>query len=460
MSNEQFGFSFEGDRLNTQRGGTVRAGDYSEPQRERKPEDKKKKKSDLVKRLKRWTISGTIDAPFLIIVIVLLCIGLVMMFSASYPYGYYKYNDSLYFIKRQAVFAVIGVAAMLVASRFNYRKLNGGLAFFLYVFTVFLLIGTFIKNTLKPIPGKEDFKRWLNIGPIRFQPSEIAKFALIVFLAYSTARLYGLIQTKNGLNIGFLNTVDRKFTSKIRAGFYKNASTSSFAITVWYLFLIGLICFLIVIEKHLSCTILVFLMGMSMMWLAGVKKGYFAVIAVFVAFVAVIVIMNPEILSKYAGDRIVAWLDKSYQPRGARWQTNQSLRAIASGGPFGLGLGNSIQKHMFVSEPQNDFIFAIVCEELGFVGASAIVCLFAALVWRAFKIAEKAKDIFGSTLAMGLALQVGIQVLLNIAVVTDTIPNTGISLPFFSYGGTSLLMLLGEMGIILSVSRNSTINKA
>lgn len=233
----------------------------------------------------------------------------------------------------------------------------------------------------------------------------------------------------------------------------------SMALTLRYTLIISVVCLLIVIENHISCTILVFLIGVGMMWLSGVKKGYFVFLAVFVALALVLVIKHPDILPGYAGDRIVAWLDKSYDPLDARWQTNQSLRAIASGGPFGLGLGGSRQKHMYVSEPQNDFIFAIICEELGFVGAIIIICLFAALVYRAFKIAVRAKDVFGSMLTMGIALQVGIQVILNIAVVSDAIPNTGISLPFFSYGGTSLLLLLAEMGVILSVSRNSTIEK-
>ena len=159
------------------------------------------------------------------------------------------------------------------------------------------------------------------------------------------------------------------------------------------------------------------------------------------------------------GERITAWLDKDYDPTGARWQTNQSLNAIGSGGLLGQGLGESKQKHMYVSEPQNDFIFAIVCEELGFVGASLILMLFALLVWRGFVIALKSRSRFGAAVAMGIAFQVGLQTVLNIFVVTDTMPNTGISLPFFSYGGTSLMMLLAEMGMVLSVSRHSDVAK-
>jgi len=196
------------------------------------------------------------------------------------------------------------------------------------------------------------------------------------------------------------------------------------------------------------------------MWLSGVKKGYFVILAIIVGLAVTVVILKPDILSGYQADRIIAWLDKSYDPLGSRWQTNQSLYAIASGGPFGLGLGNSRQKHMYVSEPQNDFIFAIVCEELGFVGATIIIGLFGLLIWRGFAIAKKNKDIFGAMIVMGICLQIGLQVILNIAVVTDFFPNTGISLPFFSSGGTALVVLLAEIGLVLSVSRRSEIDKA
>lgn len=410
--------------------------------------------------ISRWFIkSGTIDATFLILVLILLCIGSIMMFSASYTSSYYKNDgDALWFFKQQIKFAAVGIIGMLIVSKINYQKLNSGLAILGYAGSVMLLVITFAVNILNP-KRDDDFKRWLDLGFIRFQPSEIAKFGLILFLAYNIARQYGMIQSKRLPQTPFLRGVDNVFTSKIRSRLYKNASTTSLALTVWYAIIISIICALIIIENHISGTILVFLLGVCMMWLGGVKKGYFVVLAIIVTVAVAYVIKHPEILPGYAGERIIAWLDKSYKPLGARWQINQSLRAIASGGPFGLGLGNSRQKHMYVSEPQNDFIFAIVCEELGFVGAAMIICLFMALVWRAFKIAGKARDVFGSVLAMGIALQVGIQVFLNIAVVTDTFPNTGISLPFFSYGGSSLIMLLCEMGIILSISRKSSILK-
>ena len=228
---------------------------------------------------------------------------------------------------------------------------------------------------------------------------------------------------------------------------------------LFYAAVICLMCGLVFLENHLSGTILMFSIGVAMMFFGEVKMRWFVIGAVAVIAVVVFFVIFPDKLPSYAAKRITAWLDKDFDPFGARWQTNQSLYAIGSGGFLGAGLGNSKQKHLYVSEPQNDFIFSIVCEELGFIGATAIIILFGLLVWRGFVIAMKARDRFGALLAMGLVFQVGLQVALNIAVVTDTVPNTGISLPFFSYGGTSLMILLMEMGIVLSVSRYSRVRK-
>jgi cell division protein FtsW len=195
------------------------------------------------------------------------------------------------------------------------------------------------------------------------------------------------------------------------------------------------------------------------MFCAGTNWKLFAVGGGVVAALIAVVIMSPSLLMKYAGDRITAWLDKSYEPLGARWQTNNSLYAIGSGGLFGEGLGNSKQKYLYVSEPQNDFIFSIVCEELGFIGAGIIIVLFALLFIRGIKIAVNCPDRFGSFIVIGIVAQVAIQTIFNIMVVTDTIPNTGIALPFFSYGGTALLMLLFEMGVVLSISRKTNQKK-
>jgi cell division protein FtsW len=228
---------------------------------------------------------------------------------------------------------------------------------------------------------------------------------------------------------------------------------------VFPIIIVGVFCGLIYLEHHLSCTILVFCIGASIMFAGGTNWKLFALGAGIMAAVVAVVIIYPDVLMNYAGERIEAWLDKSYDPLGARWQTNNSLYAIGSGGIFGVGLGNSKQKYLYVSEPQNDFIFAIVCEELGLVGAVVIIALFALLFIRGIKIAMRCQDRFGTFIVIGTVTQISVQTIFNIMVVSDTIPNTGIALPFFSYGGTAILMLLFEIGVVLSISRKSNQKK-
>lgn len=379
-----------------------------------------KKKSSLLNS--KWIAKGNFDVTFLLIVLALLITGLVMLFSAGYSYAYYKYGNSLHFIVRQGIFAVIGVTAMLLISKINYNY-----------FRIFAIIGMGVSLFLLLIvfvlpQWKEGFYRWIAIGSFTFQPSEIAKIAIVLFYAWACEKWEKEIKK------------DWKFA------LYFGAVAIVFA---------GLVA----LENHLSGAILMAAISVAMLYLGGFNKWWFIVGVGVVVAVIVFFVANPDLLKEYAGERIVAWLDKDYDPRGARWQTNQSLNAIGSGGFLGQGLGESKQKHLYVSEPQNDFIFAIVCEELGFVGAIAIIILFALLVWRGFVIAMNCRSKFGALLAMGIVFQVGIQTILNILVVTDTIPNTGISLPFFSYGGTSLVMLLAEMGMVLSVSRASNLKK-
>ena len=210
------------------------------------------------------------------------------------------------------------------------------------------------------------------------------------------------------------------------------------------------------LEPHFSASIILLSISGIMLFIGGVKKRWFAIVLAVVAVGALVVLLS----GNYATDRIMGWLNPFDPPTGVdTWQTRNSLYAIGSGGWMGVGLGQSRQKYLWLPEPQNDFIFAIVCEELGFVGALLIVLLFALLVWRGIVISLRAKDKFGMLLGVGLIAQVGIQVVLNIGVVTNTIPNTGISLPFFSYGGTALIIMLAQMGILLSISRSSTIEK-
>lgn len=371
-------------------------------------------------------VTGSIDVPFLAITIALLTIGLIMLFSASYPYAYSRRSDhnSYYFINRQLIFAALGVVAMLVMSKINYKWLKVA-TIPLYAITIILLILVLFLHSDVSADSGEDFKRWIQIGPIQFQPSDVAKFSLILALAFYISRYYEKMKTfKYGI--------------------------------VFPLLIIGVICGLIVLEKHLSCLVLVFFIGAALMFAGGTDWKVFIFGLAIMAVAVVFIVNNPKFLDEYAGDRITAWLDKDFSPGDKRWQTNNSLYAIGSGGLTGVGLGNSMQKYLYVSEPQNDFIFSIVCEELGFVGAAFILFLFGALVCRGIKIAKNTGDRFGSLLVIGIVSQVGIQVVLNILVVTDTIPNTGIALPFFSYGGTAMMMLLFEMGVVLSVSRKSS----
>ena len=364
--------------------------------------------------------NGGFDLPFFAATLALVTIGLIMLFSATYPYALQNEGDSYYYFKRQFVFAVVGIIVMLFVSKINHKFLKVIERPLFFVSLGLLVLVLFYHVDVDR--NGESFKRWIPIGPITLQPSDIAKFALILAMAaYISKNQHKMKYFKEGV---FFPAV-----------------------------LIAAFCVLIYLENHLSCTLLVFMIGLAMMFCGGTKWQWYVGGICFVAVVAVIVISNPDVLPGYQGDRIRAWTDKTFQPLGLRWQTNNSLYAIGSGGFWGVGLGNSKQKYLYVSEPQNDFIFAIVCEELGFVGATLIIVLFGILFWRGVKIAQRCDDKFSSLVVMGIVLQVAIQTIFNVLVVTDTIPNTGIALPFFSYGGTSLLMLCFEMGVVLSISR-------
>ena len=365
---------------------------------------------------------GKMDLPFLSFVLILLTIGLVMLFSASYAYSLQYYGNSYKFISKQLIFAIGGVAAMLVISLIDYHRWRK-FAWIVYALTAGLLVFLLI---VPPMVSGMDVKRWFVLGPINFQPSEIAKFAIILLFSSLIAANYKLMD-----KLGFI----------------------SFLIA-----LLGGMALLVVLEPHLSATLLLLLIGAVLLVVGGIAKKYIVTGAVF-GVAAVGVFMLSGAIS-YVSDRLQYWLDPWSDATGAGYQTIQSLLAIGSGGLLGRGIGQSRQKYLWVPEPHNDFIFSIVCEELGLIGAVIIVLLFCLLIWRGFKIAMHAPDKFGSLMAIGLTFQVGIQAMLNILVVTNTIPNTGISLPFFSYGGSSLLILLCEMGIILSISRQSNIEKS
>jgi cell division protein FtsW len=379
--------------------------------------------SSIKRRGKREVLAfGKIDTKFFLLVVILLVIGLIALFSASYINAINRHGSAYYYIGRQLKFALLGIVLMFLASRINYRVYKD-FSFLAMTVAFVLLILVLIFH------GDGDFKRWLVIGGHNlFQPSELAKIALVMYCAWS---------------------MDRR----------QKAICTDWKMMFLYMIVVGVICGLIALEKHVSATILVGLLGIIMTYLGGIDKRWYPLVIACIVGGAVLMVVFRNKMPEYAAVRIIAWLDKSYDPGDARWQTNNSLYAIGSGGLFGVGLGNSRQKHMYVSEPQNDFIFSIFCEEMGLVGALIVIVLFVLLIKRAFDIAMRTKDMFASLLVMGIAVQVGLQAALNIAVVTDLIPNTGIGLPFFSYGGTSLCFLLIEMGMVLSVSRGAKIEK-
>ncbi len=380
----------------------------------------------VVKRKKKFSllsIGKGLDVPFCMLIVLLLAIGITMMFSASYPVAFYEIGDSYYYLKRQLVFAIVGLVAMIAVSYFDYHHFHRFSALILG-FSYFALVIVLL------IPSETGVKRWIGIGDYGIQASEITKFAIILFLAHWGSRYYDKMDT---LKYGVLPGAIVFSTTAV----------------------------LLLLEPHYSCIVIVGILTVVMLFVSGIKLRWLGIAALILA-VCILLLWATGLLS-YAMDRMDGWgkaLDYIDETQWQQtWQTRNSLYAIGSGGLFGLGLGQSRQKYLYLPEPQNDFVFAIVCEELGLIGAIAILLVFALLVWRGIVISLRAKDRFGKLLGIGLISQIGIQVILNILVITDWLPNTGISLPFFSYGGSSLLMLMGQMGIILSISRSANIEK-
>ncbi len=354
-----------------------------------------------------------IDAGFLATVITLVILGLLMVFSASYPSANYRYGDGLYFITRQAIYAVVGVAFMFLTSRIDYRIYKADKIQKLIMGVTFLLLVLVLFTT--PLKGA---RRWLGFGFATIQPSEIAKITIIVFFAKVISEAKGRIK-----NISYL-----------------------FKYALVLLFMFGLL----LAEPHLSVCIIICFVIATMLLVGGFPMKWFWMALA----VAVPLVIALAFGADYRADRMNSYFDPFADKQGDGWQIVQSLYAIGSGGFFGLGFGNSRQKFMYVSEPQNDFIFAIICEELGVIGAFVIITLFGVLIWRGIKIAVNAPDSFGTMLVVGIISLVGWQTFLNIAVVTKLIPTTGISLPFFSAGGSSLIFLMAAMGIVLNVSKH------
>ena len=365
------------------------------------------------------------DLLFAFLVLLVTLYGTLMVFSAGTAYAEARYGDSLYFVKRQAIWLFMGLGVMYAASRIDpklYRKYTPHI----YILTVGLLILVlavgFVGNGAQ---------RWISIGPITIQPSEIAKLSIIMMLS------------------NYFASNEQKATDR------KNTKNIFIYGTLIPCLIIAIPILLVMLQKHLSCIIILGCIGLLLIFAAGIDPRYIYAFCV----VAVIAVACLALFTDYTKERITVWQDPEAYKLTGGWQTLQGLMAIGSGGLFGLGYGESLLKHCYVSEPANDMIFAILCEELGIIGAALALLLFAAIVARGCYIGTRSKDTYMRLLVIGITIKMAVQVLLNVAVVTNTIPNTGISLPFFSYGGSSLIMLFFEMGIILSVSRYAKIQK-
>lgn len=374
-------------------------------------------------------VSGPMDLPFFLIIMVLLVMGIIMMFSAGYAWAIAEGHEGTYYVKRQIGMAVVGLAGMFVVSFLDYHFYRKPVIVFgLFAVAAVLLVLCRVGPFTDP---HNNSYRWIKIGHLpSFQPSEIMKLAIILLFSYLISINY----------------------SKLKQFKYGIVPFAAFLAVV-----VGLMA----IQPHFSGTIIICAIGIIMMFVGGSNVKHLVVLGL-IGVAAIVLIMVLLIEFKgvtYIQTRMISWLDPFNEEasRDKTWQTRNSLIAIGSGGMFGLGLGNSRQKFLYLPESKNDFVFAVVCEELGFVGALMVIILFLLFIIRGFFIAAKAPDKFGMMLAVGLTVQIGLQALLNIAVVTNTIPNTGVSLPFFSYGGTALIMQLVQMGIILNVSRKSLI---
>lgn len=377
-------------------------------------------KRRATERKNREAAKGAMDLPFLLLTLLLTGVGLIMLFSASFPSAFYETGDATYYVKRQAFFAAVGVAGMLFVGKVNYQRYRGaaklllGAALFLLILVIIPGVGITINNST----------RWLGIeGVLTFQPSEIAKLAIIVYFADSISKKKEKMQD-------------------FREG------------VLPYAIILVVFGILMMLEPHLSGTILIFGIGIMMMVVGGMRRwlvaaGFGGVAVVGWGFVKLV---ESGVIS-YGAGRINMWKNPWLDPLDEGYQMVQSLISIGSGGLLGVGFGKSRQKFLFLPEEHNDFIFAIVCEELGLIGASLIMLVFMLLIFRGFWIALHARDRFGALMVVGVMTQISLQTFLNIAVVTGLIPATGISLPFFSYGGTALMLQLVEMGIVLSVSR-------
>ncbi|MBE6663049.1 MAG: cell division protein FtsW [Ruminococcaceae bacterium] len=363
------------------------------------------------------TAKKRVDIKLFCLILIILTLGSLMIFSASFPYAKSHYQDGYYYIKRHLIFLTIGLGIMIFLSKIKiefYKKSAPIVYTICMILLILVLFGGFSEGVAK---------RWLGIPgtPLSFQPSELMKLGIILMLSW------------------YKDKVKDKKNNVFRE-----------------IFLPGIIlfgaCALVMLEKHLSGTAILGLIGISVLFISGTS-----IIKMLLTYGGLGGVGGAIFLftNSYAMKRIESFFNPNADVLSDKWQTTQGLYATGSGGLLGLGFFNSRQKYSYVSEPQNDFIFTIWCEEMGFIGATVLVVLFLLLIWRGYKIAFGANDVFSSLVAFGIVTQIGIQAFLNMMVVLDLVPNTGISLPFFSYGGSSLVILLAEIGILLSISKNS-----
>ena len=422
---------------------------------------------------------GGVDRPFLICVILLLCMGTLMVFSSSYPYAKENFGDSYRFAKMQIIFAIGGLAVMSIIAffvdyHFIRRFTRPVFAVGIFLLVLVLLVGSGAKGAV----------RWIQIGPITIQPSEIMKFAVVLLFADYADRYSKQLSKRDNIRDNWKRlaasialmalgavcffSIQNKVLGTIFLLLFIGAA-AAFIIPIKikqelpglyygvlpYVVVLGGIGFLMYLQPHLSGLIIIAGIIFCMMVLGGTKIGYL-IAGVGAGVVAVLVL---ALSMDHSSGRLAVWENPFEHLLEGGWQPAQSLYAIGSGGIFGVGFGNSRQKHLYLPEPQNDYIFSIWCEEMGFIGALFLICVFIFFIYRGVLIGLRAPDRFSSMLVIGIIMHVGLQVVLNIAVVTNTLPSTGISLPFFSYGGTSLLILLAEMGVVLSISRMSAVEK-
>ena len=380
------------------------------------------------KKLNLRLVFTEIDKSFFALVMALMVFGLVMMFSASYGWSLAETGDGTFYLKRQALAGGIGIIAMLLFSIVDYhffqntKVVYSGFVIVFGVCIATLFIGTETANA----------RRWIDLGFIQFQPSELLKVTFIMVFAYIMA-------------VNFPKFKDWRYC------------------VMPFVIILGMVGGVLVLQRHMSAVMLVGIIGLGMMFVSGMPAKTFWRFVAFVILVGVIFVVVKMLSGgtgfSYITDRIESWKNPEADPQGSTWQTYQSLLAIGSGGWNGLGFGESKQKFLYLPESQNDFVFSIVCEELGFVGGIVVVLLFVLFIIKGVHIATHAKDRFGMLVAAGITMQIGSQAFLNIMVACNAFPNTGISLPFFSYGGTALLIQLAEMGIMLNISRQANMKK-